>query len=178
MFKKVKLLNLDSIQFICNIVDADLRRPTRRNHALSVETQVLASMRFLASGWFYHVDADVLGIDKSSICWVLKGFCEALVSKSDRFLSFHLRTPRKTKTNWNFIKWGWGGGFPSCILLWMAFTSGYVPRIQMKMHLSTERDTILSMYRRWRILITSLQTQLLVDGLVQRTTLLYFECRK
>ena len=75
----------DSIQFICDIVNADLRRPTRRNHALSVETPVLASMRFLASDCFYRVDADVLGIDKSSVCRVLKGFCEALVSKSDRF---------------------------------------------------------------------------------------------
>ena len=103
----------DSIQFICDIVDADLRGPTRRNHALSVETQVLASMRFLASGCFCRVDADVLGIDKSSVCRVLKGFCEALVSKSDRFLKFPFTDAEKTENKLKFYKMG---GFPSCIL--------------------------------------------------------------
>ena len=49
----------------------------------AIDTQVRASMRFLASGCFYQVDADVLGIDKSLVCRVLKGFCEALVSKSE-----------------------------------------------------------------------------------------------
>ena len=63
-----------------------MRRKTRRNHALAMETQVLASLRFLASGCFYQVDADILGIHKSSVCRVVKEFCEALVSKSDRFI--------------------------------------------------------------------------------------------
>ena len=49
------------------MVRQDLQRPTRRNHALSVETQVLASLRFLASGCFYQVDADILGIDKNRL---------------------------------------------------------------------------------------------------------------
>ena len=96
----------DSIQFICDIVDADLRRPTRRNHALSMETQVLASMRFLASGCFYQVDADVLGIDKSSVCRVLKGFCEALVSKSDRFFKFPFTDAEKNENKLKCYKMG------------------------------------------------------------------------
>ena len=41
----------DSIQFICDIVEPDLRRPTFRNHAL-VEQQVLASLRFLGEVYF------------------------------------------------------------------------------------------------------------------------------
>ena len=64
----------DSIPFICDVVKGDLRRPTRRNHALSVETQVLASLRFLASGCFYQVDVDILGIHKSSVCRVVNEF--------------------------------------------------------------------------------------------------------
>ena len=103
----------DSFQFICDIVDADLRRPTRRNHALSVETQVLASMRFLASGCLYQVDADVLGIDKSSVCRVLTGCCEALVSKSDRFFKFPFMDAEKNENKLKFYKMG---GFPSYIL--------------------------------------------------------------
>ena len=94
----------DSIQFICDIVDADLRRPTRRNHDRSVETQVLASMPFLASGCFYQVDADVLGIDKLSVCRVLKGFCEAFVSKSDRFFMFQFTDAEKNENKLKFYK--------------------------------------------------------------------------
>ena len=95
--------------------------PTRRNDALSVETQVLASMRFLASGCFYQVDADVLGIHKSSVCRALKGFCEALVSKSDRF---HLRTHEKNENILKFYKMGGGGATHPAFFVWMAFRVG------------------------------------------------------
>ena len=76
-----------------------MRRKTRRNHALSVEIQVLASLRFLASGCFYQVDADILGIHKSSVCRVVKEFCEALVSKSDRFIRFPFTGAEKVRTS-------------------------------------------------------------------------------
>ena len=49
----------DSIAFICDVVDNDLRRPTRRNFLYSLSD--LASLRFLANGCFFQVDANVLG---------------------------------------------------------------------------------------------------------------------
>ena len=52
------------IGYLCNLVDADLRRPTMRNRALSVETQVLTGLRYLASGCFFQVDGDVMGIPR------------------------------------------------------------------------------------------------------------------
>ena len=61
----------DSIHFICDLLRDDLQRPTKRNHALSVETQVLASLRFLASGSFQQVVGDVLGINKSPVSRVV-----------------------------------------------------------------------------------------------------------
>ena len=103
----------DSIAFICNLVRQDLQRPTQRNHALSVETQVLASLRFLASGCFYQVDADILGIDKSSVCRVLDSFCRALVAKKNDFIKFPFTDAKKTENKEKFFKMG---GFPSCIL--------------------------------------------------------------
>ena len=61
-----------SIDFICDIVDEDLRRPTNRNHALSVEIQVLASLRFLASGSFYQVDfLRVVVSTKLGLMWLV-----------------------------------------------------------------------------------------------------------
>ena len=103
----------DSIEFICDIVDEDLRRPTRRNHALSVETQVLASLSFLASGCFYQVDADILGIDKSSVCRVVLDFCNSIVSNKERFVKFPFTDEEK---NGNKLKFFHIEGFPSCIL--------------------------------------------------------------
>ena len=103
----------DSIRFICDVVEPDIQRPTQRNHALSVEQQVLASLRFLASGCFYQVSGDILGIDKSSVCRVVKGFCESLLSQSERFINFPLTAAEKSNNKLKFYKIG---GFPSCIL--------------------------------------------------------------
>ena len=38
----------ESITYLVNLLKNDLERPTKRNHALSVETQVLISLRFFA----------------------------------------------------------------------------------------------------------------------------------
>ena len=44
----------DSIGQICQIVGDNLERPNTRNKALSVEIQVLAALRFIASGCFFQ----------------------------------------------------------------------------------------------------------------------------
>ena len=103
----------DSLQYICSLVEEDMQRPTNRNRALSVEIQVLACLRFLASGCFYQVDADILGIDKSSVCRALTKFCESLVRKKDMFFDFPFTVDQKKENKYKFYKMG---GFPSCIL--------------------------------------------------------------
>ena len=40
----------DSVQFITDTLAADLERPTKRNHALTHQEQVLVALRFFASG--------------------------------------------------------------------------------------------------------------------------------
>ena len=85
----------NSIAFICNVVRNDIERPTKRNHALSAETQVLASLRFLASGCFYQVDADILGIDKSTVCRIVERFSRALIAKKKDFIKFPFTTAEK-----------------------------------------------------------------------------------
>ena len=94
----------NSIDYICNVVRHDLQRPTQRNHALSVETQVLASLRFLASGCFYQVDADILGIDKSTVCRVVDRFCRALIAKKNDFIKFPFTTAEKDENKEKFFK--------------------------------------------------------------------------
>jgi hypothetical protein len=80
---------------------------------LSVETQVLASLRFLASGCFFQVAADIAGIDKSSVSRVVLDFCKSIVSKSQDFVKFPFSDDKKNENKLKFYKMG---GFPSCIL--------------------------------------------------------------
>uniref|UniRef100_A0A3P9LKX3 DDE Tnp4 domain-containing protein n=1 Tax=Oryzias latipes TaxID=8090 RepID=A0A3P9LKX3_ORYLA len=44
-----------------------LQQRTRRSHSLSVEQQVLIGLRFYASGTFYQVVGDNIGVDKSTV---------------------------------------------------------------------------------------------------------------
>ena len=103
----------DSIEFICDLVYDDLVRPTQRNRALSVETQVLAGLRFLASGCFYQVIGDVLGIHKSSVSRVVMDFCAAILKKKGDFINFPYTQAERDQNKQRFFEMG---GFPSCIL--------------------------------------------------------------
>ena len=51
-----------SIMFLSDLVRNDLEREIRRNHALTVEQQVMITLRFLASGNVLQVIGDTLGI--------------------------------------------------------------------------------------------------------------------
>jgi hypothetical protein len=102
----------ESIYFICDLLHDDLVRPTNRNHALSVETQVLAGLRYLASGSFQQVVGDVLGIDKSSVSRCVTQFCESLVNKRHLFIKFPRTRVEKDRLKHKFFN---VGGFPSTI---------------------------------------------------------------
>ena len=50
------------IDFLTNLLKNDLERPTHRSSALSVQQQVLLTLRFYASGSFLQVFGDTLGM--------------------------------------------------------------------------------------------------------------------
>ena len=64
------------IQELCNILAGDLARPTHRNHALTVEQQVLASLRFYAT-----VVSDIAGLSKESISHIVIRVSIALANR-------------------------------------------------------------------------------------------------
>ena len=64
----------ESIQFITNLIETDLRRKTNRSHALRPIDQVLIALRFYASGNFLQVIGDTVGVDKSTVSTAI---CEA-----------------------------------------------------------------------------------------------------
>ncbi|GAA6090925.1 putative nuclease HARBI1 [Tachysurus ichikawai] len=75
------------IKYIADLVRPKLQRRTRRSHSLSVEEQVLIGLRFYASGTFYQVVGDNIGVDKSTVSDVVKAVSFALASLVNQFVS-------------------------------------------------------------------------------------------
>uniref|UniRef100_A0A3P9HEC7 Putative nuclease HARBI1 n=1 Tax=Oryzias latipes TaxID=8090 RepID=A0A3P9HEC7_ORYLA len=76
------------IKYIADLVRPKLQRRTRRSHSLSVEQQVLIGLRFYASGTFYQVVGDNIGVGKSTVSDVVKAVSIALASLVNQFVSF------------------------------------------------------------------------------------------
>uniref|UniRef100_A0A8C4HJK6 Putative nuclease HARBI1 n=1 Tax=Dicentrarchus labrax TaxID=13489 RepID=A0A8C4HJK6_DICLA len=58
-----------------------------KSHSLSVEEQVLIGLRFYASGTFYQVVGDNIGVDKSTVSDVVKAVSISLASLVNQFVS-------------------------------------------------------------------------------------------
>uniref|UniRef100_A0A8C4RFS1 DDE Tnp4 domain-containing protein n=1 Tax=Erpetoichthys calabaricus TaxID=27687 RepID=A0A8C4RFS1_ERPCA len=65
-----------------------LQHKTKSSHALSVEEQCLIALRFYASGTFYQVVGDNMGVDKSTVSNVVKAVSVELASLVNEFVSF------------------------------------------------------------------------------------------
>ena len=101
-----------SINYLVELLRDDLERPTRRNHALSVETQILIALRFFACGSYQQVIGDVIGVDKSSVCRVIPKFCQAQNRKKGQFIKFPSTNEEKLEIKQGFYRMA---GFPSTI---------------------------------------------------------------
>ncbi|XP_046576275.1 putative nuclease HARBI1 [Haliotis rubra] len=101
-----------SIEYLVDTLRDDLKRPTNRGYALTVEQQVLIALRFYASGSFLQVVGDTLGVDKSCVSRVVRDVTDALVARKDAYITWptdaeHLRTIQS-----GFYQLG---GFPNVI---------------------------------------------------------------
>ena len=79
---------LESIIYITNLLEASLRRKTKRNNPLSVLQQVLIALRFYASDSFLQVVGDTVGVDKSTVSRVVTNVSLALVAKQQQFIKW------------------------------------------------------------------------------------------
>ena len=75
------------IEFLCDLVRDQLDFPTRKSRALSVETQVLTSLRYLASGAYQQVISDTLNISQSSASRSINRFVSAICTHSREFIT-------------------------------------------------------------------------------------------
>lgn len=77
-----------SIQYITNLIGADLQRKTNRNHALKPIDQVLMALRFYASGSFLQVIGDTIGVDKSTVSRAVHDVSQLLSAKQNEFIKW------------------------------------------------------------------------------------------
>lgn len=74
----------EEIVRLCEELQDTVGRRTRRSHALPVPTQVMAALRFYASGSFQSVVGDAMGVHQSSVSRAVAGVTEALYRKGLR----------------------------------------------------------------------------------------------
>lgn len=102
----------ESIIYITNLLEASLRRKTKRNNPLSVLQQVLIALRFYASGSFLQVVGDTVGVDKSTVSRVVTNVSLALVAKQQQFIKWPRDQQDLSKSKNMFYQ---RGGFP-CVV--------------------------------------------------------------
>ena len=105
----------ESIQFITNLIETDLRRKTNRSHALRPIDQVLIALRFYASGNFLQVIGDTVGVDKSTVSRAVHDVSQLLSAKQNMFIKWPT-TAAVINENKNGFYWRrWFPGIIGCI---------------------------------------------------------------
>ncbi|KAI4893509.1 hypothetical protein NFI96_003976 [Prochilodus magdalenae] len=89
-----------TIQDLIHFVHPHLVRATRHNYALSPAVQLLAALRFYASGSFYEVLGDGLGLSKASISRAVTAVTQVLL-QLDKRITF-TKTPEDARVNQGF----------------------------------------------------------------------------
>ena len=102
----------ESIQFLIDLLRDDLERATARNHALSTTVQVLAALRFFASGSFLQVIGDTIGLSKSTVSRIISKVSYALAQKQVHFIKWPSTEAEIVQTKRGFYD---KGGFPGVI---------------------------------------------------------------
>lgn len=67
---------------LCEELEPYTARPTRRSHAIPTHTQVLVTLRFLASGSFQNVIGDTTGLTQASVSRVVDQVIDVLFNKA------------------------------------------------------------------------------------------------
>jgi hypothetical protein len=70
--------SIENLQFITNLMELQLCRPTLRSHAIPVDIQVKLALRYLASGSPMRVIGDAMGYHISSVSRAVRDVSNAL----------------------------------------------------------------------------------------------------
>ncbi|XP_041369529.1 putative nuclease HARBI1 [Gigantopelta aegis] len=81
-------LSKNTVRVVTDMVRADIEQPTRRNHAVPCELQVLLALRFYATGGFQLTMADLHGLSQTTVCTVLKRVTNAIARLRPQYILF------------------------------------------------------------------------------------------
>ena len=73
---------------LCEELRPALERPTRRNHAVPVSVQVLATLGFLATGTFQREMADRSGLSQSTLSRVIPAVLGGVIGLTQQHIQF------------------------------------------------------------------------------------------
>ncbi|XP_043217108.1 putative nuclease HARBI1 [Amphibalanus amphitrite] len=76
------------VEKILHFIGDDLAHDTDRNHALTPKQQLLLTLRFLATGSFYHVVGDAHGPSKATVYRAVHRAVEAIVNRLMGLIAF------------------------------------------------------------------------------------------
>ena len=82
--------------WLCNRLDPQLRRETRRSRALPCQTQLLSTLASLATGTFQREVGDRSGITQPSMSRVMPSVLEAIKSLTEEFIRFPFSEDQQT----------------------------------------------------------------------------------
>ncbi|XP_018578523.1 uncharacterized protein LOC108916714 [Anoplophora glabripennis] len=79
-------LSKNAVRFIIENIENQISSHTDRNHAVSAEEMVLLTLRILAAGAFLQVNADFIGVDKSTASRIVDKVCRAIARLNTTFI--------------------------------------------------------------------------------------------
>nr|XP_054768617.1 putative nuclease HARBI1 [Lytechinus pictus] len=79
-------LSKETVIYIINMLEAELKRDTQRNDPLPVYLQVLTALRFHAVGSFQKMHGDEAAISQSSMCRIIKDVSEAIARRKRQYM--------------------------------------------------------------------------------------------
>lgn len=78
----------ETIYYLCSLWTEKLSRNTKRSMALPPLLQVLVALRFLATGSYFRVIGDTLGVSKATVCQCVHAISALLVRRSAKEIVF------------------------------------------------------------------------------------------
>ncbi|KAK7925045.1 hypothetical protein WMY93_007355 [Mugilogobius chulae] len=87
---------------LCAELGPELERTARRNHAISVQTQVLTRLSFLATGSYQHEMADRSGISQPSLSALMPAMLDAIIKMSIKCIKFPYTVEEQTNIKRQF----------------------------------------------------------------------------
>ena len=82
------IFSIENVQFITNLIEPQLCRPTLRSHAIPVDIQVKLALRYLASGSPMRVIGDTMGYHISSVSRAVIDVSNALCDIAGQYITW------------------------------------------------------------------------------------------